>query len=263
MKDLKFLTKQEIRKAAYSAYTKEPLSTLSDRYTHIPTSRVIEDMENLGWGVVEAKQVKSRKNKGTQKHLIVFRNPDVAIEGNDGDTVYPQILLTNSHDGKNSFKFEAGLFRMICSNGLVIKSENFGSIKIRHLNYSFEELEETILNMVEMLPLTVESMNTMKQIQLDQKQILDFAKKATGTRFPKDQLNRIKIDYEELVKPTRKEDEGTDLWSVFNIVQEKLIEGDFEYRSANKIRKARKIKNFIQDQKVNQDLFELALEYTS
>ena len=36
------------------------------------------------------------------------------------DTVYPQILLTNSHDGKNAFTFTAGLFRLICENGLVI-----------------------------------------------------------------------------------------------------------------------------------------------
>ena len=33
----------------------------------------------------------------------------------DGDTVYPQILLTNSHDGKNAFTFTAGLFRLICA----------------------------------------------------------------------------------------------------------------------------------------------------
>ena len=36
------------------------------------------------------------------------------------DTVFPQILLTNSHDGKNAFTFTAGLFRMICENGLVL-----------------------------------------------------------------------------------------------------------------------------------------------
>ena len=39
-----------------------------------------------------------------------------------------------------------------------------------------------------------------------------------------------KIDWDEFIKPVRKEDEGKDLWSVFNVVQEKLIEGDFEYR---------------------------------
>ena len=71
----------------------------------------------------------------------------------------------------------------------------------------------------------------------------------------------IKIDFNDLLKPVRKEDNGKDLWSVFNVVQEKIIEGDFEYIAAGKARKARQIKNFKQDQKINKDLFELALEY--
>ena len=61
-------------------------------------------MRTLGWDVVDAKEVKARKaaTRGVQKHLVVFRNPEVVINGQDGDTVFPQILLTNSHDGKNS-----------------------------------------------------------------------------------------------------------------------------------------------------------------
>ena len=40
-----------------------------------------------------------------------------------------------------------------------------------------------------------------------------------------------------------------------------LIEGDFEYRMGGKPRKAREIKNFKQDMKINKELFELALDY--
>ncbi len=60
------------------------------------TIKVIEDMAKLGWNVVDAKQVKARKEetRGFQKHLVVFRNNDVVINGADGDTVFPQILLT-------------------------------------------------------------------------------------------------------------------------------------------------------------------------
>ena len=52
-----------------------------------------------------------------------------------------------------------------------------------------------------------------------------------------------------------------DLWSVFNLVQEKLVGGMVEYSSGSKIRKARRIKNFQQDIKLNSELYELALEY--
>ena len=81
--------------------------------------------------------------------------------------------------------------------------------------------------MVEKLPLTVESMNKMKETEFNQEQAVDFAKKAIETRFTKDEMKRIEIDIEGLLKPVRKEDEGSDLWSIFNVVQEKLIEGDF------------------------------------
>ena len=92
----------------YQGATKLWPQSTSDKYTHIPTDRVIQDMELLGWKVVDAKEVKARQNVGFQKHLVVFRNPDVVINGEDGDTVYPQVLLTNSHDGKNAFTFTAG-----------------------------------------------------------------------------------------------------------------------------------------------------------
>jgi hypothetical protein len=70
----------------------------------------------------------------------------------------------------------------------------------------------------------------------------------------------MNIDYMSLIEPTRKEDESNDLWTVFNVIQEKLLNGDFQYSNGPKLRKARKIKNFQQDIKVNQQLFEIALE---
>jgi hypothetical protein len=115
--------------------------------------------------------------------------------------------------------------------------------------------------MVEKLPLTVESMNKMQATELGQDEMVSFAKKAIATRFKEDELKRIKIDFQELLNPTRDEDMGNDLWSVFNVVQEKIIDGDFEYIAGTKVRKARQIKNFKQDQKINKELFDVALEF--
>ena len=261
----KYLTKEMIRNMAPSVFAMKPSSEVSEKYTHIPTERVIDDMELLGWKPIEAKQVQARKDstKGFQKHLLVFRNNDVVINGEDGDVVYPQIMLTNSHDGKNSFQFQAGLYRMICSNGLVIADECFEDVKMRHMGYTFEDLQILIKDMVEKLPLTVESMNKMKAMEMEQEQILSFAKAALNARFTKKEMKRIEVDLDELVSPVRKEDTGKDLWSVFNVVQEKLIEGDFQYRAGGKVRQARVIKNFKQDMIINKKLFNVALEYAS
>jgi len=134
-------------------------------------------------------------------------------------------------------------------------------MRIRHYGYKFENLKATITNIVEKLPLTVASMNKFKQIQLNKKQIIKLAKEALNIRFGEVEMNRITVDWNEFVKPTRREDEGTDLWSVFNVVQEKVLEGDFNYVAGNKSRKARKIKNFNQDMELNSRLYELATSY--
>ena len=256
-----FLTKEQIKEKANSIFATKGSSTTSEKYSHIPTFKIIEDMETLGWKVTDAKQVRARKNEGYQKHLVVFRNPDIMIDGVDGDTVWPQILLTNSSDGKNAFTFRAGLFRLVCENGLVISTQDFADLKIRHYGYDFTKLQQVITTMVEKLPLTVESMNKFKQTQLTEKQIEEFAKKALEVRFGETEIKRITIDFSEFVKPTRKEDEGSDLWSVFNRVQEKIISGDFKYWFSTQKRKARGIKNFNKDIELNSKLYELATEY--
>jgi hypothetical protein len=150
---------------------------------------------------------------------------------------------------------------MVCENGLVISTEQFNDVKMRHMGYTFEELQVQIKEMVELLPLTVESMNKMKSIQLSDEQAVTLAKKSLSTRFTDDQIKSFDIDLEKLLEPTRPEDKGNDLWSVFNVIQEKILDGDFTYMIGTKIRKARKVKNFKQDMEINQRLFATAAEF--
>jgi len=255
-----FLTEEQIKEQAPSIYTMKASKDTSKHYVHIPTTQVINDMKALGWGVVDVKQVRSRdKAKGLYtKHLVVFGNNDLQISGKDGDTVFPRILLTNAHDGKTAFTFTAGLFRLVCENGLVISDQDFGSLKIRHMGYDLSELSAVINEIVEKLPLTVECMNKLKNTKLSQEQKEKFALEAIGLRFNAEGKN---FELDTILEPTRKEDEGDDMWSVYNVIQEKLVHGLLNYGVGAKVRKARKIKNFQQDMKLNQDLYELALSY--
>ena len=56
---------------------------------------------------------------------------------------------------------------------------------------------------------------------------------------------------------------GKDIWSIFNVIQEKLVTGNLNYFNGIKSRKVRPIKNFNQDLQFNSELFELALAYTN
>jgi hypothetical protein len=206
---------------------------------------------NLGWQVTKAQEVRSRKYKGFQKHVVVFRNPDIMIKGKDGDDAFPQILLTNSHDGKAAFNFRVGIFRLVCSNGLVVADADFSNVSIRHINYTFESLQARVAEMIAKLPKLVQKINTFKQTQLTEEQMKDFATKAMKLRT-KQQVNVL-----EILTADRPQDQGNDLWVVFNRIQEKLLGGS--YRAGQ--RKARSVRNFQKDIELNEQLFELAGSY--
>jgi hypothetical protein len=75
-------------------------------------------------------------------------------------------------------------------------------------------------------------------------------------------INTLQYDEEtidEILEPKRSEDKGDDLWRVFNVIQEKITQGEFHAAlKGAKVRKVRKIKSFEKDMKVNKELFKLA-----
>jgi hypothetical protein len=254
---MKFLTREEIQVKAPAVASTQAASNVSDKYVHVPTMDLVDDMAKLGWQVSDVKQVGSKKGmQAFKKHLVIFRNPEIVVKSDDGETVYPQILLSNSHDGLSSFQFRAGLFRLVCTNGLVISTKDFGAMSIRHKGYSFEELKKTVFELVEKLPVTIETLNKFREVTLTEEQKVEFALSAIGIRFGE---NGAEVQVEELLKPIRKEDEGDELWQVFNVIQEKLSRGGFKYKaSTGRNKTARSIKNFNRDIELNEQLYELA-----
>jgi hypothetical protein len=244
---------EEIKQIAPSVFTTEKAAHLTDKYIQTPTSRVVEDLMNLGWQVTKCQEVRSRKYKGFQKHIVVFRHPDIMIKGKDGDDAFPQILLTNSHDGKAAFNFRVGIFRLVCSNGLVVSDADFNNVSIRHMNYTFESLQAKINEVIDKLPGLVQKINLFKSTKLTDNQMNEFAFKAATLR------TKAKVNVEELLTVERDADRGNDLWSVFNRIEEKLVGGSF--RSGK--RKSRSIKSFQKDIELNEKLWELADVYVA
>ena len=238
---------------------------LSKHYSFVPTSRVINDLRSMGWDAVDACQVKSRKasTNGYQKHMITFENDKYKTEG---ATEYPQLLLTNSHDGGNAFTLSAGIFRLVCSNGLVIKTEDYGTSRLVHKGYSFKSIQDLVEQFVATIDETLTRITAMKEIELNKEQQIEFAKTAALLRFTEKAYNEGNIadvvELDDLLSVDRKEDKGNGLWEVFNRVQESLVQGKFHYIGGNKkSRKARPIKNFKQSIDVNKKLSELAFAY--
>lgn len=258
-----YLTKEQIKEVCPVAFKTAPTSNkVSSKYAMVNTETVIDDLKELGWLPVQAAQRRSRgKETIFSKHMISFQNPEIKIKGKNGDDAYPRIILTNSHDGFNSFQFRVGIFRLVCSNGLVVADENFSSFKIRHTGYTFEELRTIMNQVVEDLPNKIQVLNRMQAKILSPEEMRELAIKAMQIRTEKLDAEFDDASIVDILTPTRKEDEGEDLWTVFNILQEKITQGGYAAAlKGAKARKVRKIKSFEKDLKVNQELFKLASE---
>ena len=263
-----YLTKDQLRKICPVAFKDAPTNPdVTDRYLFVNTETIIDDLDKLGWMPVTAAM---RKNRGKDtifsKHMVSFQNPNIKITSKDGDDAFPRIIMTNSHDGLQAFKFSVGIFRLVCSNGLVVADEKFSEFKIRHKGYTFAELRDVVAQAVKDLPNKVEVLNKMRNkiLTQDEKQklALDALLIRAGITPDSDKAKEFEYDQEtiqDILEPKRKEDKGDDLWKTFNVIQEKITQGEFHaaFKGA-KVRKIRKIKSFEKDLQVNKELFKLA-----
>ena len=129
-----YLTKDQVKEICPVAFETAPTNpNVTNKYLFVNTETIIDDLGKLGWKPVTAAM---RKNRGKDtifsKHMVTFQNPDIMIKSKDGDDAFPRIILSNSHDGLQAFKFSVGIYRLVCSNGLVVADEEFSDFKIKH-----------------------------------------------------------------------------------------------------------------------------------
>jgi len=251
------LSQDELMELVPSAFATTQSTKVSNKYTFISTATVLDDMSKLGWEPFSASQRKSRKNEDSMftKHLIRLRNSNVSKVG---DSI-PEVVLTNSHDGRNAFTLHAGLFRLVCSNGLVIADTTFEQVKIKHQWYNFEEIRKIMDGMLEVVPKVITQVQNLNLINLNDEQQVDFASKALLTRYPKGNEN---LNVEDLLSPVRQSDRGDELWKIFNVIQEKLVKGGLVFNNKKeKMQKLRPITNIDRRIDVNKKLWELTEAY--
>ena len=248
--------------AAPAIFATKPASYINlKRYHFTPTTDVIDSMDKLGWKLTAAKQSKTnvplRRDFGT--HIVTFQHPDLYIkDANGGIEGRPTVNLLNSHDGSRPINFEMGIFRLVCSNGLMVKDKDFGGFKERHTKYDFNAIRSMIEEKVSGLNTVLEKINRWNSVEmrpLDRKQ---FAIDALILRAGEE---RQPEEYEIMgvLEARREADAPNTLWHVFNRVQENVIKGGFQMNN----RTARAITNPIADMELNQGLWQLAEAYAS
>ena len=250
---------EAIAKAPAIAATHPHPRIKSPKYAFTNSVEIIESLDKLGFGLTSAKQSSSKNdmltNYGT--HILRFANPELYIKGSDGKVEgRPEVVFINDHAGNRPVQFEMGIFRLVCSNGLVIKSQDFGTFRERHTKFDFETIKRMIGEKVNGMKDVVGKISQWNGKLMSDKERFQFAVEALALRMNSD---RQPENYEiyEILQPKRDADQGNSLWTTYNIVQENLIKGGYEMNN----RTARAITNPMQDIKINQDLWQLAEAY--
>jgi hypothetical protein len=242
-----------------------PAEIVSEKYSFLPSTRIIEDMNSLGWDLTEVKGIKSgMKNKHRKahgRHFLIFQNDEIKIKKDEVTEAIPQIIIENNSMGTGRLKIHIGIFRLVCENGLVIAEKNLGEYKMRHLGYSYEDLQELVNNIVADLPMAVAKINTFTAKELTEAEMKQLASEAIKVRLGSDRV-ATNEEIAELLKPRRTADEGNNLWVVFNRVQESVMRGGGMFLDANgKLRKMKASTNIMVEAKQNKELWALAEQF--
>ena len=252
------LSDEQLRGQAPSIFASGPMQGVSSHYTFVPTARIVDGLRAQEWLPVDVEEQRSRKEarRGFQKHLIRFRRAEQMATLDEWNV---ELVLLNSHDRGCAYQLHAGIYRRICSNGLVISEDSFEAIRFRHSKLETEEVVRASFRLLEFVPKVGELVNRFRERLLDAREALELACHAVLLRYPS--LEASPVEPETLLKAQRPEDEGTDLWRVTNRLQESLIRGgmsDFRRDRRGHLRSVRALRGIDSKVSLNKQLWGLA-----
>jgi hypothetical protein len=232
-------------------------------YDTVKMAEMLLALTSKGEQVFELRQIQWKKTSkktmaqgrsGRGIHTVRIKTRK-AFEIN-GEMQFPEVVIINSYDGSSPLKIMCGIFRLVCSNGLVIKTKDFGEMKQRHMRTEEEIVMEIAAGFAKTATQAINLQTRLAETNLNSVQIKEFAKQAAKLRWKGIAED---AEYEDLVKVERVEDEGDDIWKVFNRVQEKMINGGIKLEGMK--RTAKPIENAAKDIWLNEELFSLALSF--
>lgn len=249
------LTDKELMEKAPSIFSVSAYQARSEKYVHIPTIDVVRTLSMEGFYAVSAFQSRSRfeDRRKFLPHCIRFRHKDMPVmEG-----VISEIVLTNSHNGFSKYSLCTGLYRKVCDNGLWAYS-----VWGKHIKHCSGAKEEVLKGATEILQTATKPLQiAQKWVTLEVKPVTmpQYLNAVVELRFPE---KEVVVEIGDLLKTRRVEDQGRDLWTVFNVLQENLSKGGISYRDQEgKVHLSRCIRTVPEVARFNNALWELTQNY--
>lgn len=247
----------QLRQVAPSIFAEAAHDSRSARYTYIPTSTILDGLRKEGFQpfAVTQTRVRDEGKRDFTKHMLRLRHASQIA-----DTEANEIILLNSHDGTSSYQMLAGMFRFVCSNGLVCGNA-VSDVRVPHKGQIMDNVIEGAYDVLDGFGLVRELRDDMRAISLRPAEAEIFARTALTLKYEPDPVKPAPITESQILAPRRSADTGTDLWTTFNRVQENLVRGGLPARNAAGRRtRTREVQGIDQSVKINRALWLLADE---
>ena len=249
------LSDDQIHRVAPSIFAEAPHESRSQRYAYIPTATVLTELRKEGFQPFMVTQTRTRHEdrRDFTKHMIRLRHASQINARGEAN----EIILLNSHDGTSSYQMLAGMFRFVCSNGLVC-GDTVADVRVPHKGDVAGQVIEGAYQVLHGFDRALESRESMQAITLDEGEAEVFARAALSLKYD-DPDKPAPITESQILMPCRFDDRLPDLWSVFNRTQENLTKGGLHGRSANGRRQqTRPVQGIDSDVRLNRALWMLA-----
>ena len=172
----------------------------------------------------------------------------------------PEVVLLNSHDGSSAYQLRAGLFRLVCLNGLLVSVGEIARVRVSHRGNVVDDVVSGALQMSEQFDGVANRVEQMESRVLSLDERRDFGTRALLLRF--DRERALGIGSEKVLRARRVEDTGRDLWSIYNVAQEHLMRGGLRRRSASgRLGVSRSVSAIREDVRLKLQVWELAASY--
>lgn len=250
------------------SFNREQGHGVTEKYKVIKTGDLIKSFQAEGYEITKTQVGRTRKVElqGYQKHLIRMRHPGLVLS-QDGLT--PEIVLKNSYDGTSAFNIMMGVFRIVCSNGLVVGTA-YESLRVRHIGQDvLTKVFAALKNIQAQTDRIGDDIARFSSIQLNDSQAFDFARRIASHLVPDNTLTvgpvQGTLKFQDLLAVRRTDDQGQDLWTVLNRVQENALRGGLRYLSRNdkgqiRNQSVRRINSIDRNIEVNRLVWDVASE---
>lgn len=237
---------------------------MSERYGFIPTHEIVDAFSRDGWVLTKGTEAKVRNDarQGLQRHLLRFAHESQLTLGIKERI---ETILINSHDGTSSLQIGAGIFRMACANGIVVADSTVASIRLGHHKLGIDTVLNSAHTILGQAQNVSEVIECWKGTPISADDAFHLAEQGIKLRWPDAETQPVSPTVVAF-SVNRLDDVGSDLWTVFNRVQENVIRGGQQDASrmtafGKRFRATRSVKSLTEDVRINKGLWEIASQF--